>query len=236
MSAAFRIQDEGPVAVQAETVVAHVDGRIFVHRVPEDVKVPAEEMFAVEILLDIGPDGAADSVLATPVPRGIGEGGEKQPSRGRIPVQHLVQALRAEAFLVENVPVTLDPVLRDTGVREQHLPAAHLPDMDDVEQIQVVLEHLFQLCGATGIPPAGTDVRIQITQVMIAKQEHDIAGVFLFEVNDVQKPLVCLAGKNALPGIRIHVIPKEDNPILLVSLDGAPPEIAAMHVGYDDTL
>ena len=106
--------------------------------------------------------------------------------------------------------------------------------MDDVEEVEIVFELASDLFDPIGIPTACADGWIQVTKVMVAKQQHDIVWMLLLEGDDVPEFLECFSGKDLLPSIRIHVIPEEDDLLFLVSSNGTAPELASVHVWYDD--
>ena len=187
----------------------------------EDVVIAGEEGSAVQVFLDIGPDGTADRVGTSAVPGNIGQGAEQRVAIGT--VQQLVQVLGAVG--IDNIIVAPHPALGNPGMGEKDRFSGDCVDMDQVEQVQVFPEQTIELHRPEGISPAGVDVRVQIPQVVIAQQEDNPVGVFLFKVDDFFQHRQGFLGEDPFLAVRVHIIPEEDKLGLAVKLlDGLSPK------------
>ena len=233
------IHDKRACAIQAHALVTHMDGPAGVEGVPEDVVVAVEKGLTVAVLIDIGPYGTAHRVRTTAIAGCVGQGVEERAALALRSVQQLVQASGVECLSIDTDDIlpTADPVLADAGMGIQDLFSGVRVEMDHFEKVHVILEQLLQFPGPNRIPTAAADVRVQVTKIVIPKQENDPVRIPLLERNDI---LQLLPGQNPFPRVRIDIIPEEDNPVLLMPwgfqpLHGLPPEMTSVYVRYDNS-
>ena len=86
------------------------------------------------------------------------------------------------------------------------------------------------------IAPDHVDLRVQVTQVMVAEEQDHVVYMLLLEVYDVEKFPVCLLGCNPFRWVWVQVVSQEDDVLVLSALDGLSPECPSMDVGYYDPI
>ena len=84
---------------------------------PEDMDIAVDESFAVCKLLNIGPDGASDRILSSPVPGDVGQG-DKEILPLSLIMEHLIQSEQIKRLFAKYPPSVLYPSLGDSCVAE----------------------------------------------------------------------------------------------------------------------
>ena len=89
-------------------------------------------------------------------------------------VESPVQGQRIELALAEEVPVFTHPFFRDARVGKEQVQAADLFDVDQVEEVQILQQHVVDVGPPTPIHPTSADGLIQVAQVVVSQEEGHI--------------------------------------------------------------
>lgn len=169
--------------VQAYAIVSGRCRPTLVHRVPEEVDVSRKEPLSGEVLVDVRPDwAAAGGVAATHIYR-FGKDSVEGVAFGRV-VKHGVQNLRIERSFPQDIPMPCEPRHVHPRMGKENGHTADALHVGYLEEIQVVLQDAPVLQRTEMVPAAGVDVRLEVSHIVVAQQEHHLVRVFLLKVDD----------------------------------------------------